>query len=67
MPSLCDVAHDGVLCAFSDRSLISPQPGKGVWSVRAGGMDRPSWTNRNLLSLLRQTALMGQLSSLRPH
>jgi hypothetical protein len=32
MPSLCDVAH------------ICPRPGPVVWSVRAGGMDRPSHT-----------------------
>jgi hypothetical protein len=38
MPSLRDVAHDGVLYIFINRS--SGQ----VWSVRAGGMDRPSRT-----------------------
>jgi hypothetical protein len=40
MPSFRDVAHDGVLCTFSNRS--APDPGYVVWSVRAGGMDRPS-------------------------
>ncbi len=39
VPSLRDVAHDGVLCTFSNTSA----PDQAVWPVRAGGMqDRPS-------------------------
>jgi hypothetical protein len=40
MPSLHDVAHDGVSCTFNNR----PGPGQMEWSVRAGAMDRPSRT-----------------------
>ncbi len=40
-----DVAHDGVLCIHLVIDLqICPRPGQVVWSVRAGGMDRPSRT-----------------------
>jgi hypothetical protein len=39
---LRDVAHDGVLCTFRNRS--APDRGQVVWSIRAGGMDRPSRT-----------------------
>jgi hypothetical protein len=49
MPYLCDVAHDGFLCTFSNRS--APDGGKwcgplgqAAWSVRAGGLVRPSRT-----------------------
>jgi hypothetical protein len=42
VPSLRDVAHDGFLCTFSNASC--PRPGQVVWSVKAGGMDRPSRT-----------------------
>ncbi|MFN9906597.1 MAG: hypothetical protein ACK56F_10795, partial [bacterium] len=41
MPSLRDVAHDGVLCPL--------RLGQMVWSVMAGGMDHPSRTNHTLL------------------
>jgi hypothetical protein len=40
MASLRYVAHAGVLCTFSNRSA----PDRGMWFVRAGGMDRPSRT-----------------------
>ncbi len=40
MPSFRDVAHDGVLCIFSNRS--TPDPGSSGGSVRAGGMDYSS-------------------------
>ncbi len=42
MPSLRDVAHDGVFCVH----LLGyrPAPGQVVWSARAGGMDHPSRT-----------------------
>jgi hypothetical protein len=44
MPSLRDVAHNGVLCTFSNRSA-APDRGKQVgWSVRVGSMDRLSRT-----------------------
>jgi hypothetical protein len=33
MPSLCDVAHDGVLCTFSIK--LAPELGQVVWSFRA--------------------------------
>jgi hypothetical protein len=42
MPSLRDVAHDGVLSTFSKK--ISTRVGQVVWSVRADGMGRPSRT-----------------------
>jgi hypothetical protein len=38
LPSLRDVAHDGVLCTFS------PRLAKVVWSVRVCGIHRPSRT-----------------------
>jgi hypothetical protein len=41
LPSVRDVAHDGVLYTFSDRSAL--YRGKS-WSAMAGGMDRPSRT-----------------------
>jgi hypothetical protein len=47
MPSLCDVAHYGVLCTFSNRQ---PQTGaSGV--VRQGKLPRPyiTYTNHTLL------------------
>jgi hypothetical protein len=47
MRSLRDVAHDGVLCTFGNRS--APRPGQVVWSIRALGMDCPSRTNHTLL------------------
>jgi hypothetical protein len=42
MPSLRDVAHGG--CFFVHLVIDQPQTGQVVWSVRAGGMDRPSRT-----------------------
>jgi hypothetical protein len=42
MPSLRDLAHDGVLCIFSNRSAPDRAKWWPVGSVRAGGMDRPS-------------------------
>jgi hypothetical protein len=38
MPSLCDVAHDGVLCTFSNRSA----PDRGNWCRGPAG--QAAWT-----------------------
>jgi hypothetical protein len=48
MPSLRDRAHKGVLCTFGNRSATdrgqvvwSNETVSLLWSVSAGGMDRP--------------------------
>jgi hypothetical protein len=50
---LRDVAHDDVLCTFSKRS--AQDRGQVVWSVRAGGMDRPSRTKSHSSGSLSST------------
>jgi hypothetical protein len=40
----CEIAHDGGLCTFINRS--ASDRGQVVWSFRAGGMDRPSRTEK---------------------
>jgi hypothetical protein len=69
MPSLRDVAHDGVLCTFSN---IQPQTGaSGV--IRQGRRHGPSITYKitpcwvTLLQPARRAAVLGQPSSLRPY
>jgi hypothetical protein len=51
MTYLRDVAHNGVLCTFSNRSALGP--GHVVWggAFRAGGMDRPSRTKSHPAAL----------------
>jgi hypothetical protein len=46
MPSLRDVAHDGVLCTFCFR--FAPDRGQVVWSVRGDVMDHQV-QNHNLV------------------
>jgi hypothetical protein len=69
MPSLRDVAHDGVLCTFSNRAA----PGWGNWCGPSG---QAAWTvhhvqNYNLRGLFPTASQagrrVGQPSSLRPH
>ncbi len=71
MPSLRDVARDGFLSTFSNRSA----PDRGKWCGPSG---QAAWTvhrvqNHTLLGSLsscqpdRRAALLGQTSSLRPH
>jgi hypothetical protein len=67
MPILRDVAHDGVLCTFRNRSA----PDWGEWYGPSG---QAAWTvhhvqNHTLLGwvTLLQPAVLGQPSSLRPH
>ncbi len=43
MPSLREIAHDGVLCTFSNKS--APDRGKWCGPSRQAAMDRPSRTN----------------------
>ncbi len=69
VPGHAFLAHDGVLCTFGDRSA----PDRTSNVVRQGRRHgsfyhvykiTPSWVT--LLQPARQTAVLGQLSSLRP-
>ncbi len=68
MPYLCEVAHDGVLCTFSNRSA----PDRKRWFDPSG---QAAWTghhvqNHTLVTLLQQArwdAVLGQPSRLWPH
>ncbi len=55
MPSLRDVAHDGVLCTFSNSS--APRRGQVVWPVR-----QAAWTVHHV----QNHTLLGSLSSSQP-
>jgi hypothetical protein len=70
MQSLRDVAHDGVLCTFNNRSASD----RDKWCSPSGGRRHgPSITYKIthrwviLLHTARRTTVLGQLSSLRPH
>jgi hypothetical protein len=71
MPSLRDIAHDGVQCTVH-LVIDQPRPGQVVWSNRAGGISAhhtykitPCWVT--LLQSARRAAVLGQSSSLRSH
>jgi hypothetical protein len=72
MPSLRELAHDGVLCTFR---VKDQRPGQEVWSVKAGDMGTVhNVQNHTLLAgsfsasqPARQAAVLGQPSSLRLH
>jgi hypothetical protein len=69
MPSLRDLAHEGVLCTFSNR----PVPDRASGVVRQGrrhGLSNtykitPCWVT--ILQPSRRPAVLGQTFSLRPH
>jgi hypothetical protein len=70
MPSLHDLANDGVLCTLSNRSA-SDRGASGV--VRQGRRHEPSIAYKitpcwiTLLQPARRAAVLGQPSSLCPH
>jgi hypothetical protein len=55
-PALRDVAHDGVLCTFSNRSSLD----RGMWSISAGGTDRPACTISHPAGSLSSSQLGGR-------
>jgi hypothetical protein len=70
MPSLHDVAHDGFLCTFRNKSVLirgkwfGPS-GQAVWITHHVQNHTPCWVT--LLQPARRAAVSGQPSSLWPH
>jgi hypothetical protein len=70
MPSLRDVAHDGVLCTFSNRSatdrgkLCDPSA-QAAWTVHH--VQNHTLLGGTILQPAKGAAVLGQPSSLQPH